>query len=150
MHNTYLLKKNEFETISLEWGKVIPFPVKAEIQTSQAITLFSMSDKMAALNWAEKARLLGVTHISFEASDNYGDDDTGEFIMVYERASRWASWGIGCSTLGMTLWRSACGTTIGQFETLPKALEILSGLVAQPKSFAAWVLGQAMVSEVAV
>lgn len=96
-----------------------------------------MRDRMAALDWAEKARVLGITRLVVEAPDDRGLDDSGEFILIYERSTLWASWGIGFDHLGMILWRSACGTTIGYYETLPEALATLRNLIGKPTAFAA-------------
>jgi hypothetical protein len=79
------------------------------------------------LNWAETIFDAGYSRMVFE-KPGAGSDETGEFLLVYSPNSAWASWGIGCGEDGLTLWKSACGTTIGTFATLREALDRLSAL----------------------
>lgn len=137
MYSANPSKRQGNEIIPSTWGKVIAFPRKIDARSRQTVTLFSMRDRICALAWAEIARPRGITRLVFEAAGDFDDADAGEFILIYERSASWASWGIGSGPLGMTLWRSACGTTIGQFKTLPEALETLLALISKPNVFAA-------------
>ena len=75
---------------------------------------------------AEQISASGYARVVFEEPDH--GSDTGEFMLVYQRNSNWASWGIGCGEGGLMLWKSACGTTIGTFATLREALDRLADL----------------------
>lgn len=93
----------------------------------ELVSRFSTRDRITALDWAQAAQRLGYTRVVFEAAEDLGETNTGEFLLVYAEGAPWASWGIGCGDEGMTLWHSARGTTIGRFATLAEALGRIQG-----------------------
>ncbi len=107
---------------------VLAFPTRALGQGARMVHRFSMRDRITALDWACSDQSVGHSRLVFEAAEDIGDSETGEFLLVYADGAAWASWGIGCGALGMTLWHSARGTTIGRFDTLSEALDRIHAL----------------------
>jgi hypothetical protein len=105
---------------------VLPFarPVRA-------FNRFSMRDRMEALQWAETARSHGYTRLVFDTACESSGHEPGDFIMIYERDGVWASWGIGCGTEDLTLWRPSNGQTIGTFPTMRTALAAILEFAAR-------------------
>lgn len=106
-------------------AQLIAFPGIRGVRGARTTSRFSMRDRIMALDWSDAVRPLGFTKLVFEDAGDFGDNETGEFVLIYEKCASWASWGIGYGERGMTLWRSACGTTMGQYATLGEALSAL-------------------------
>ena len=110
-------------------SRVIAFPTSLPIASAAKphakIYRFSMRDRMTAHDWAESVRCHGVRRVVFEAAGNFGDGESCEFMLIYQHSGSWASWGVGCDESGFMMWRTACGTTLGQFSSLRDALQAI-------------------------
>ncbi len=107
-------------------AQVIAFPTSPLMLAAAAkrITIyrFSLRDRIAALDRAETVQSQGIRRVVFESAADFGESECGEFLLIYQRSNPWATWGIGCNEAGFTLWRTAYGTTLGQFCSLSDAL----------------------------
>ena len=131
----------QIEPVSAPWGSrvsrlpmqglIVAFPGPREAVGRRAVDGFNMRDRIAALAWVERARAIGFTRLVFEEAGRTIEEDFGPFIMIYESCASWASWGVGCAGRGYTLWRSACGTTMGVYESLSAALDALAAFKTQ-------------------
>ena len=109
-------------------AEILVFPGNGSRFEIRQIYRFSARDRIVALHWAEQISAAGFSKMVFEKPGPGSTEATGEFLLVYGRDSGWASWGIGCGEDGLTLWKSACGTTIGIFATMREALDRLEKL----------------------
>lgn len=112
-------------------GLVVPFPDPHDAAVRRGAGGFSTRDRIAALAWVERVRTIGFSRLVFEAAEQTAEEDWGAFILIYESSAAWASWGVGCAGRGYTLWRSACGTTMGVYDSLSAALDALAAFKSQ-------------------
>ena len=112
-------------------SSVVAFPGMGQFFASGLVHRFTMRDRITVLDWAASAQCLGLTRVVFEAAEDLGDSETGEFLLIYPAGGAWASWGIACGERGLTLWHSARGTTIGLFDTMGEALNRIQLLCAR-------------------
>ncbi len=100
-------------------AKILAFPGHVVGNSVRHVHRFTPRDRIMALSWADAISAAGYARMAFEPAEA---DGGGEFLLVYGRDSDWASWGIGCGQDGLTLWKTACGTTVGVYPTLAEAL----------------------------
>jgi hypothetical protein len=98
---------------------VVRFPAPARPVANR----LSMRDRIEALSWADDIRQFGYTRIVFDTSAQELDPELGDFLLVYRRDAKWATWGVGCVEDRFMLWRPATGATVGWFPTLRDALD---------------------------
>lgn len=83
----------------------------------------SLSERMMAARWAERARAFGVRAVRIHDPEP-GDDPTVEpFILIYRAGEIWAAWGVARRGAGFEVWRPANGGTVGLFDDLAGALD---------------------------
>ncbi len=109
-------------------AQILAFPGQPTKKNTREVHRFTPRDRITAHDRASAISAAGYARIAFEPPE---PDGCGEFLLVYGRDSKWASWGIGCGQDGLTLWKTACGTTVGIYETLAEALD---NLTAQPQA----------------
>ena len=80
------------------------------------------SDKIAALEWASRARGMGYTRVAFDNSAADDQPELGDFMLIYARDAMWASWGVGCCDGGFMVWQPADGTTLSWHASIGRAL----------------------------
>lgn len=82
----------------------------------------SMRDRMEVLQWADRSAQHGFTRLVFDSASEHSGHEPGDYILIYARGALWASWGIGCTDSGLTLWNATTGVTIGRYGSMADAL----------------------------
>ena len=82
----------------------------------------SMRDRMELLRWADRSAQHGFTRLLFDSASEHSGHEPGDYILIYARGALWASWGIGCTDSGLTLWNATSGVTIGRYGSMTEAL----------------------------
>ncbi len=83
---------------------------------------FTPRDRSEALLWTQEAGLHGYTDILFESAGEGAGHEPGDYMLVYARDTKWASWGIASHADGLTLWNTASGITVGIFTSMRRTL----------------------------
>ncbi len=87
-------------------------------------------DRIEASRWAMVAQPRGFARVLIH--DGGGEDpEIGDFLLIYETGSDWASWGVARDGRGFVVWRPGTGETIGSYGLLREALE---AVLAQPST----------------
>jgi hypothetical protein len=101
-------------------GVVVPFR-----RTADLLGRLTISDRAAALQWADRASQHGYSRIVLDRATEGSGHEPGDFMLIYPRDAVWARRGIGCSPSGLTLWNAANGVTVGTFMTMAETLAAL-------------------------
>jgi hypothetical protein len=108
--------------------QVLDFDRFAAAKRCVSVHRFSMRERILAIEWAEASRTLGFSRLMIEPAAECDDGEIREFLLIYSFDHSWASWGIACGADGLTVWQSARGTTIGVFQSLRAAFDVIERL----------------------
>lgn len=110
-------------------GVVIPFP-NAAPQAGR----FTSQDRNELTCWqvgrAGRQFLRAVAH----AAGTPGGLSEHDFILIYEPAAQWASWGLARTEDGVLVWECAYGNDLGMFRTVREALAFVEDQAGVPES----------------
>ena len=70
-------------------------------------------------------------HYRVEIDEGEPCETLGQFAMIYEGASCWASWAVGREGGGLVVWDCVSLRTLGRFASLRAALAAIPGAPAQ-------------------
>jgi hypothetical protein len=96
---------------------VVPF-----VPRPARVRRLNVTERIAAMNWADAARACGVRDLRIHESECEDDPARGPFVLIYEQHDLWAAWGIAVHPGSFEVWRPSSGMTVGWYRTLGEAL----------------------------